>query len=178
MIGALSKGVTNLIEIRYALAAKRYDRRKGWYSIGGEILTTIDAETLQGVDLSNRILDYADLKGVNLSHANLKGISLIGADLQGSNLTGCELENADLTGTNLERAILIGADLHNTVLMWSSLHQADLRETNLAGAEITSSYYDEYTQWPQYFNPTNSGAVLGKREENLERSRAGQPSEI
>ncbi len=50
-------------------------------NLDGEIIFTLDAESLSGADLSGADLYRADLAG-----ANLRGTNLSGADLRGTNL--------------------------------------------------------------------------------------------
>jgi len=72
----------------------------------GNIIRTVDAETLSGADLSD-----ANLRGADLSDAYLIGANLSGANLSDANLRGADLSGADLSGANLSDANLRGANL-------------------------------------------------------------------
>jgi hypothetical protein len=72
-------------------------------------------------ELSDAILDYANLSGADLINANLSGAHLINANLSGAhlsfaNLSGAHLTRADLSGANLGSADLRGADLREARL--------------------------------------------------------------
>ncbi len=65
------------------------------HKITGDVLHTVDADTLAGANLS----------GADLSGANLRGANLRGADLRGANLRGADLRGADLSGSNLDFSV-------------------------------------------------------------------------
>ena len=62
-------------------------------------------------NLSNAILNGADLNQVNLSGADLSGTQMAGTDLSGANLTGTDLSGANLTGTTSSEILGIPASL-------------------------------------------------------------------
>jgi uncharacterized protein YjbI with pentapeptide repeats len=100
---------------------------------------------LCGADLSDADLSEANLSGADLSEANLSGANLVdamlaGADLAGANLSGANLFVADLSGANLFAANLLGADLDD--------------------AKLSKARYNEYTLWPDEFDPEAAGAIL------------------
>ena len=64
----------------------------------GEVIKTVDANTLRGTNLWGADLWGADLQTANLWGANLWGANLQDADLTGADLTGANLTGADLTG--------------------------------------------------------------------------------
>ena len=55
----------------------------------GDVIKTVDADTLWGADLRG-----ADLRGADLWGADLRGADLWGADLRGAKLTGAKLTGA------------------------------------------------------------------------------------
>ncbi len=86
---------------------------------------------LDGANLSEAVLDGAELFDSNLANTNLKMATMRGADLSGANLGGAELYKADL-----REASLIGADLSGAYLAEADLTGADLRGVKLEGADL------------------------------------------
>ena len=85
----------------------------------GDVLMTIDEDSLIG----------ANLRGANLSGADLRGADLSGADLRDADLRGADLRDADLRGADLSGADLRGANLRGETLrpfkadLWLTLTQ-------------------------------------------------------
>lgn len=92
----------------------------------GEVLSIVEAETLQG----------ADLRYSNLYEAQLAQINLNEADLCWANLTGADLRGADLRGANLEFANFRYADLTGADLTGASLRFADLSYATIEGVKL------------------------------------------
>ena len=111
------------------------------------------AGKLNGANLYGANLRGADLYGVNLCGANLSGANLSGANLYGADLYGANLRGADLYGANLSGADLRGADLYGADLCGANLYGA-----NLSGADLYGANADQYTRWPEGFNPATAGA--------------------
>jgi uncharacterized protein YjbI with pentapeptide repeats len=97
----------------------------------GNVIRTVDAESLYGANLRSADLCDANLYGANLRSADLCGADLCGADLCRANLRGASLCSADLTAANLRSADLSGADLRS-----ASLRGADLTDASLIGADL------------------------------------------
>jgi len=96
----------------------------------------------------------ADLRGANLSGVDLFGVRLVGADLRGADLGG-----ANLGSTDLSHADLSSANLHSADLSDAKLKGADLRDSELTDAILSGATYDDYTTWPEDFDPISAGAV-------------------
>jgi hypothetical protein len=96
----------------------------------GEVIKTIDADTLRYAGLSRAFLRYADLRYADLSYAFLSD-----ADLRGADLRGADLRRANLSGADLRRANLSGADLSGAELRRANLSGADLSGAELSGAK-------------------------------------------
>lgn len=139
-------------------------------SLEDAILTGKD---LQGANLVNANLRRAKLSRANLTNASLRGAILEGANLSHANMNGANLREAALDGADLSGATLRGAALENASLSGAVLNSANLRQANLSGADLTAAdmfganlfaailtdvRYDESTQWPAGFNPSNQGA--------------------
>ena len=91
------------------------------HKITGEVLLTIEGDTLQGANLQEANLQGADLQGADLREADLQGAdlrfaNLQGADLRFANLRFAYLKGADLRFANLQGANLQGADLPTDVI--------------------------------------------------------------
>ena len=117
---------------------------------------------LDGADLSGAYLDGAYLYGAylgraNLGRANLGRAYLGGAYLGGAYLYGADLSGANLVGADLGEANLRGADLRGADLGEANLREADLSGANLVGADLGEANADQYTRWPEGFNPATTG---------------------
>lgn len=74
------------------------------HKITGEVLLTIEGDTLRGADLSYKFLHAADLYRQDLRGANLEGATLYYADLRLADLRGANLRNTALHGARLDWA--------------------------------------------------------------------------
>ena len=88
--------------------------------------------------------------------------ALSGADLRGADLSGAILSEAILS-----EAILRGADLREAVLSGTYLSGADLSDADLSGADLSEAslidaLYNEYTKFPEGFDPETAGMVLAE----------------
>lgn len=84
------------------------------------------------------------------AYANLTGADLTRADLTRANLTGANLTYADLTYADLTRTDLYGTDLYG-----ANLTGANLTRTDLYGASA-----NQWTRWPQGFDPAAAGVNI------------------
>lgn len=90
------------------------------------------SQRLTGVDLSNRLLQKADLSGSTLSRANMKFINLSGATLY-----CCELHNVDGRYGNFCSADMRGVTLNGSNLSHARLDGADFRAGRLLKSSDT-----------------------------------------
>ena len=104
------------------------------HKITGEVLLTIEGNTLQGANLQGVDLQWANLEGVDLRLANLRGANLKFADLSFANLW-----LADLRGANLQGVDLRFAKLRDAKLQGADLRFANLRESDLRGAKLPTN---------------------------------------
>jgi uncharacterized protein YjbI with pentapeptide repeats len=120
------------------------------------------------VDLAGAKLERIDLKGAVLSKANLKGAQIKNGNLQCSLLRGTELQEANLEKANLSNADLNSAQLGvNSVgektnlkdanLKGANLLNVDLRETRLQSTNLEGAIFNQYTQFPNDFDPFSAG---------------------
>ena len=134
-------------------------RHERWVDLmsGGEQADLTDAK-LPGIDLSKFDLSQAVLTRVNLTGAKLRGTILMGADLMGANLSGADLTRASLRGADLRGANLSGAVLGKMhILDFVSLGSPKIEDTDLKNA-----VYDQYTQFPEKFNPAKRGMIRAR----------------
>jgi hypothetical protein len=123
----------------------------------------VDVRKMLPADADPFTVDYlrgAELRGAYLSRADLFGVDLAGADLRGADLGWANLSDAKLQGADLSGANLYGTDLSD-----ADLRGADLGGANLIGADLGRAAYDEYTVWPDGYDPEAAGAVRAAEEE-------------
>ena len=70
-------------------------------NLPGDVIYTVQGDTLTGADLRWAELRGAELRGADLSEADLRWADLRGANLKGANLKGADLKGADLKGAAL-----------------------------------------------------------------------------
>jgi uncharacterized protein YjbI with pentapeptide repeats len=116
-------------------------RRVTGIDIEAEDLSCADfcGVNLDGMNLSNRILQAADLRHTNLHGANLSGSDLAAADISGADLTSAEAFNSDFSGAIMSRVDLERAFLIDSNLSLAYLHGANLTGAHLSGANLTSA---------------------------------------
>lgn len=91
---------------------------------------------LTNANLTESIIDKADISWANLAGAKLTRASFFKSDLYGANLTGATLTESRLTMSRLAYANLTDATLCNAQLDNTILYMANLRGANLAGAKL------------------------------------------
>ena len=96
---------------------------------------------LDGLDLSNTVLQeirapHARWRGVNLKGSDLQRGCLHDADLQGSDLSGADLRDCDLRHADLRRTNLRDADLRGADLRGADLEGASSNRDTLLGARL------------------------------------------
>jgi hypothetical protein len=96
------------------------------------LLSGID---LEGADLSEAQLAYANLSETQLAHADLSEAELFNADLSGTQLAHADLDDTDLDGADLRGANLNGADLGDADLLSADLSTAQVTQEQLDKAE-------------------------------------------
>ncbi len=119
------------------------DRTDAGELLGGQA-DSFTVAYLRGVELRGALLGGADLFGADLASADLRNADLGGATLCSADLRGADLGGANLLGTDLSDANLSGADLSGATL------------TN---ADLSGARYDDFTRWPDDFDPKAAGAI-------------------
>ena len=86
---------------------------------------------LEGLNLAEAILDYADLTGARLGRANLMRISAQYASFERINGEGVKLDESDLRGTTFRKANLQYAKMTGPAIAHADFSGADLRHANI-----------------------------------------------
>jgi uncharacterized protein YjbI with pentapeptide repeats len=95
---------------------------------------------LTGVDLSDANLSEAILQYADLRYANLKNVDLNNANLFDANLSSATLNGANLFMSILNDAMLCSANLSGAILSSANLTDADLSDANLSNANLSGAY--------------------------------------
>lgn len=112
---------------------------------------------LSGAPLSNLTLAGADLTGANLQNADLSNADITYALFDSANLSNANLKNCTLysyvpEGTNTLRGFK-NTNLTNANLTYAILYQTDLSSATLTGAIFKNTTYDQFTTFPEGFDP-------------------------
>jgi glutathione S-transferase len=118
---------------------------------------------LIAADLHGRVLHGIDLSESLLNDANLQKADLRGADLSWADLSGANLQQADLRGAILIRADLSGANLRRANLLKADLSLASIAGANLDGATLPDGTVQTQTSEQQatlqfYYHPISTNA--------------------
>ena len=110
-------------------------------------------DSLSGKDLSNTILNGADLNDCDLSGINLSGTELVAANFRESNLTGANLSKANMMAADFGGANLTGADLSESAVnvanfTGAQLYGADLRGASFTCKQLRTALLDKTTRVP------------------------------
>ncbi len=111
--------------------------------------SVMEQSRLNNVELGGATLTGSDLRAADLRNAHLIMANFKWADLSQANLAG-----ANLLRANLEEATLTAADLHSTILLWTNFTKA-----RLDGVFLDKATYNQYTLWPEDFDPPAAGAI-------------------
>jgi len=103
----------------------------------GEILATVDANTLVGAELEG-----VDLRNAQLREADLQGANLEGADLSSALLIGAKLNNAKMMNARLGRADMRGASFEQANLTNANFRRAYCNDVNLVGAQLWNASFE------------------------------------
>lgn len=117
-------------------------------------------EDLQGANLQDSALDFADLRHAILVQANLRNVMLRGAHLEGADTRFADLRNANLWGAFLQEAHLAdanlkGANLHDTILKGADLLYANLEDAKFTQNTILpdGNHWSPDTDLTRFTNP-------------------------
>jgi hypothetical protein len=125
----------------------------------------LDQCDLRRADFAGQNLDGACLTESDLREADLTGASLYWARAFRANFDNAILRNAELNGANLEEATLRGTDLRGAYLSLDnmfgspSLAGADLTGAQTEGAIFIGCTYNEFTRFPDGFDPGKHGMI-------------------
>lgn len=105
----------------------------------GHVLLRVNADSLEGANLTGAKLAGAKLSGFKINHACLRDVDLQGAELNRAEMIGTCLDGANLTHALLEAADLTDASLQKADLSRAQLSEATMRYAKLAGANLTQA---------------------------------------
>jgi len=102
-------------------------------SLGGDVLYSLEVDSLRGYDFSGKNLQLADLRG-----KDLEGCSFSGADLTRARLDGAVLRGCNFTGCYMLGSTFDGADLSEAKGL------SEVADRRFVGGvpEETSHFYD------------------------------------
>lgn len=112
--------------------------------IRGDVIHSVEGDSLIGANLIRADLRDAELSNANLTRANLtkadmSGARLVLADLSFAELFGANLIEANLSNANIYKADLSAANLSRANLTCTLLANSDLSYANLSGANLDSA---------------------------------------
>ena len=130
-------------------------------------------ESIEGHDLKERSLNFAnfreadlaeiDLRNASLKGANLEGSCLIGANLEKTQFQRAELRNAQFQGAELRNAQFQGAELRNAQFQGAKLGQAKFQGMELDHVEFQGATLVETKfQGAKFSNAQFQGAKLDR----------------
>ena len=113
-----------------------------------EMRANLDGADISNTDLRFANLKYASLNDVNFYKSNLKEADLRRASLQHTNLSYADFREAILNETNIANSNLTHTDFGDAsfvgaYLSHSNLTRADLQGANLAWADLRSCVFDD-----------------------------------
>jgi TIR domain/Pentapeptide repeats (8 copies) len=112
-----------------------------WWKAHPKTMPNLRKADLEGVDLSDVILNGVDLFRANLRHANLSNANLVGADLHQASLDGANLKKADLVAAQLPHTDLRRADFRQARLIAANFISADLTGADFSGAYLGGTVF-------------------------------------
>ena len=164
----------------------------GW-DFSGQLLTgaifgysSLQNASFEGANLTNAYLFGARLEGADLTGAIITGANfaeayitndqlystesyrlknLSGIDLASAELNGSDLQQQNLTNAFLSSYDLIGTRLVDANLRGSKLAGADLLYATLTGADFRGATYNQWTRFPEEFDPIAAGMIYIESKE-------------
>lgn len=109
---------------------------------GFDCVASVEANSLQGVDLSGQDLSNANLVQMDLRGANLSNCKLVGADLRLANLSGANLSGADLSNAEIMSCQFDEVEAKDIVLGELKLDMQQRAALKDGGADVGKSPLD------------------------------------
>ncbi len=144
------------------------------------IVTKVTRPSFVGDDLQGADLQNADLRWANLQGADLRGAKLWRADLRDANLQGAKMRRADLEeaylwganleGADLEGAFLWGADLRGANLRGANLQETELDTTDLRGTDLRGADLQGTNLWRADLQGADISGANFKDAKNLKNA--------
>jgi uncharacterized protein YjbI with pentapeptide repeats len=99
----------------------------------------VNHTTFDNANMTDVVMDGADMVGVRAEHANMTRIDIGGASAYYSSFNYSDLTGADLNYANLDYSTLVGADLSDAKMLGTGLISAQMQGANLTGADLTGA---------------------------------------
>lgn len=121
--------------------------------------------SLERVQLQNTQCFKTNFSGANLAHADFRNAALsramfIKINGSGVNFSAANLIKAEFVKANLRQAIFLNAKLNGADFRNADLRGTRFDKTDPTGAKWNNALYDEFTIWPENFDPKAAGAIL------------------
>jgi hypothetical protein len=108
----------------------------------GEVIKTIDADSLREANLRGADLREADMRGADMQGADIRGADMQGADMRGADMRGADMRWADMRGADMQGADMRGADMSWADIRGADMQGADLRQCKQYFVVIRASRHD------------------------------------
>ena len=132
---------------------------------------------LRRANLSNSLIDEANLTRAKLNKADISNASLKKSILVGADLSGADLTNTRARSANFSGADLSGADLQLTDLRGSDFHYAklgDIRDAFVSGAKVVNGRGREIELRNFSDLPSQKAKQAGHFDQWIKRDRTGE----
>jgi hypothetical protein len=122
-------------------------------------LTDFRSANLGGADFREALLDETDFRSANLANADFRKAIIQDVSFVNANMLSADFRNTELYGVDFRDTDLRGARFNSVNFHGSDLRYVDFEFSDLTGADVTQSFYNDETIWPSQFDVTRSGAI-------------------
>jgi uncharacterized protein YjbI with pentapeptide repeats len=99
----------------------------------------------------------ADIPGFTPGTRSLQGLNLSGKQLEDADLRGADLTGVVLNDTDLRGALFRKANLQGVNMIGANLATAELPDANLSGAQLQAARFDDASVWDATFAEFKNG---------------------
>lgn len=112
-----------------------------------------------GANLRNASFNYSVLNRAVMHGAALMSATLVCVQIKGADLSEAIAIGADFTGEDLSSSGLKNADVFGASFVRANLCDVNFEVKRIEGACFSGAIYDEWTVWPEGFDPVVFGAI-------------------